>query len=76
MVETIVFVVIITMLMGFIVYKDYKHTKQVDVLTSKLMARDYHDYAVNKPLAERETRLTQEKEKTSKISDPVLGTNF
>ena len=60
-------------LLGFIAWLKIEHRKEVDALTSKLMAKDYREYAHNRPQEISKAPKKEEKEKKNTINDPQLG---
>ena len=65
--------VFFVMLLGFIAWREVEHTKQVDVLTSKLMSRTYGEYASNKQVESKEQKEPKPKKS---VNDPVLGVTY
>ena len=63
---------VILVLVGFIGWREWFNQRQLDMLTSKLMARDFREYAaLSKP---NEPRV--EKPKPQAVNDPVLGKTY
>lgn len=59
--------------MGYIVYQSRENRKQIDSLTSKLVAKSLGEYAsATKVEAQKETTTKKE----VKLNDPVLGKIF
>jgi len=80
MAETLIFVLVSILgficlcLLGVLIWREVEHRKQVDVLTSKLMSRDYREYAVSK---KTEKGKREEKEEKPKANvDSVLGSHY
>lgn len=75
MVTELLLFAIVIVLFGFIAWREARHEKLINELTSKLMARDFTEYSVMTKDIEPKTddRRNQEKKKTL---DPVLGGHF
>jgi len=73
MAELIVVSVLFTLLLGFIAWREWEHTKQVDVLTSKLMSKTYGEYASYKQVESKEQKEPKLKKH---VNDPVLGDTY
>ena len=74
MIETALIAIIVVALLGFMVWRDFFWAKQVDQLTSKIMAGDYRGYAVFQNKGQIQPKKEQEKRVV--VRDPVLGTVF
>lgn len=70
----VTFLFVITLsLIGFVVYQSIENRKQIESLTSKLVAKSLSEYAsATKAGVTKETTAKKE----VKLSDPVLGKIF
>lgn len=59
--------------LAFLVWLEIEHRRQVDALTSKIMARDYVQYATHRKDEIRPPQAEVAKEKKKELVDPVLG---
>lgn len=64
--------------LAFVVWRELENRKQVDVLTSKIMAKDYVEYASNHPSESLDLngRPKNDKPKRRVMPDPVLGSDY
>lgn len=62
-------------MLGFLAWRENEHRKQIDELTSKIMARSLNDYAIAKQTMSNPLQPKVEKQE-KKISDPVLGLQY
>ena len=77
----ITLLVCIVALMGvgdliFMAWREVEHKKQIDTLTSKIMSRDYVQYATYKPEENKKIESRVNGEKRPRVPDPVLGTTY
>lgn len=78
MAEWIVIVLVVTTavlalaLLGFMAWREVEHKKQIDELTSKIMAKDYREYAIMQP----KDKIDKVVAPTRKISDQYLGQHY
>lgn len=59
--------------LGFIAWREVEHRKQIDALTSKLMSKNYGEYACYKNEEKKEAVQKQDKTTKKHVNDPVLG---
>lgn len=74
-------VLVAVLFLAFIVWREREHQRQVDALTSKIMAKNYVEFATYRPeetRAEDSASLKQSDEpaKPKQPFDPVLGRNY
>ncbi len=62
---------IVFCLIGVIVWQNCEHRKQIDELTSKIVAKSLGEYTANKQDSKITVTIPPKKEK--KIIDPVMG---
>lgn len=74
--------VCVIMLMGigdliFMAWREVEHKRQIDILTSKIMSKDYAQYASYKPEENRKIEKPDNgTARPKRPADPVLGTQW
>ncbi len=63
-------------LLAFVAWREVEHRKQIDALTSKIMARDYREYAVLRPQELTPAQPPTNEPKLKRVVDPHLGAHF